>query len=138
MAENINRNFHNIIGPNGMCSCGVEADGTVVTCAGLLRQETAFSCRDLFGDQSDDAEIVAAIAGIVREADEAFTASGGTSRHWVREQFLPILNKHGYRILSPLESATPVPARVQSEDVSPAIGSADQISPLATREGQGE
>jgi hypothetical protein len=29
-------NFHAIIGPNGMCMCGVEADGTVVTCGGLL------------------------------------------------------------------------------------------------------
>lgn len=31
-------NFHAIVGPNGMCSCGVEADGTVVTCGGLLEE----------------------------------------------------------------------------------------------------
>jgi hypothetical protein len=34
-------NFHAIIGPNGMCMCGVEADGTVVTCGALLRAQQA-------------------------------------------------------------------------------------------------
>jgi hypothetical protein len=34
-------NWHAIIGPNGMCECGVTADGTVVTCRGLLDQEIA-------------------------------------------------------------------------------------------------
>lgn len=29
-------NFHAIIGPNGMCACGVRGDGTVVTCGQLL------------------------------------------------------------------------------------------------------
>lgn len=32
-------NFHAIEGPNGMCACGVRADGTVVTCGALLEQE---------------------------------------------------------------------------------------------------
>lgn len=29
-------NWHAIIGPNGMCLCGVQADGTVVRCGDLL------------------------------------------------------------------------------------------------------
>jgi len=29
-------NFHAITGPNGMCMCGVDAHGTVVTCGQLL------------------------------------------------------------------------------------------------------
>jgi hypothetical protein len=38
-------NWHVIIGPNGMCRCGVKADGTVETCAQLFRAETArFHC----------------------------------------------------------------------------------------------
>jgi hypothetical protein len=32
-------NFHAIIGPNGMCMCGVKEDGTVVTCGGLLKAQ---------------------------------------------------------------------------------------------------
>jgi hypothetical protein len=60
-----------------------------------------FSVSDLFGDQSEDAQTVAAITAIVREADESFQKSGGSSRHWVRDCFLPRLNAHGYRILSP-------------------------------------
>jgi hypothetical protein len=31
-------NFHAIEGPNGMCACGVRADGTVISC-GLLLEE---------------------------------------------------------------------------------------------------
>ncbi len=30
------KNWHSIVGPNGMCECGVKADGTVVTCGKLL------------------------------------------------------------------------------------------------------
>lgn len=33
------RNFHSIIGPNGMCECGVLADGTVVRCGELLESQ---------------------------------------------------------------------------------------------------
>lgn len=35
------RNWHAIEGPNGMCACGVTADGTVVTCGRLLEDEIA-------------------------------------------------------------------------------------------------
>lgn len=40
MAEH---NWHAIIGPNGMCECGVRADGTVVTCGALLREHVEAS-----------------------------------------------------------------------------------------------
>lgn len=50
--------------------------------------------------QEDDDVLVKAITAIVREADEAFQRSGGSSRHWVRECFLPTLNAKGFRIIS--------------------------------------
>ena len=34
------RNWHSIVGPNGMCECGVKADGTVVHCGELLKAES--------------------------------------------------------------------------------------------------
>ena len=39
-------------------------------------------------------ELVAKITVAVREADQNFQKSGGSSRHWVRECFLPMLTKH--------------------------------------------
>lgn len=41
-------------------------------------------------------EEVAAITEVVREADQAFETSGGSSRHWVRDQFLPRLEEAGW------------------------------------------
>ena len=40
------RNWHSIVGPNGMCECDVNADGMVVTCGALLAVErgTAAAC----------------------------------------------------------------------------------------------
>lgn len=32
-------NWHAIVGPSGMCECGVRDDGSVVTCGDLLQQE---------------------------------------------------------------------------------------------------
>jgi len=60
------------------------------------------------GEQAEDSDTVAAITAIVREADHAFEKSGGSSRHWVRDEFLPRLNAHGWRVLSP---AQPAPER---------------------------
>lgn len=48
--------------------------------------------------EEDDADTVRAVTAVVREADEAFQKSGGTSRHWVRDWFLPLLNKAGWRV----------------------------------------
>jgi hypothetical protein len=79
-----------------------------------VRAETPlFSVSDLMGDQAEDSDTVAAITAIVREADHAFETSGGSSRHWVRDQFLPRLNAHGWRVLSPL--AHPAPERREEQ-----------------------
>jgi hypothetical protein len=43
-------------------------------------------------------EIVNRVTAAVREADEAFKKTGGGSRHWVRECFLPSLEKHGLTV----------------------------------------
>jgi len=44
-------------------------------------------------------EVVAAVTLTVRAADLAFESSGGSSRHWVRDQFLPRLEEDGLRII---------------------------------------
>lgn len=36
-----------------------------------------------------------AVTAAVREADQTFQRVGGSSRHWVRDCFLPTLEKHG-------------------------------------------
>lgn len=43
---------------------------------------------------------VAAITEVVRKADKAFASSGGSSRHWVRDNFLPELEAAGFEIVS--------------------------------------
>lgn len=50
-------------------------------------------------DQSDDAETVNALTAIVREADRTFEQVGGSSRHWVRDCFLPMLNREGWHMV---------------------------------------
>ncbi len=50
-------------------------------------------------DNDDDNEIVRAITAIVREADEVFQRVGGSSRHWVRDCFLPALSQHGWFVV---------------------------------------
>jgi hypothetical protein len=47
-------------------------------------------------DQAEDPIVVAAITLIVREAAEHFERVGGSSRQWVRECFLPVLNRRGW------------------------------------------
>lgn len=37
----------------------------------------------------------------VREADQAFTTTGGSTRRWVRDCFLPALEKRGLAIREP-------------------------------------
>lgn len=101
ITDNAELNFHAIVGPNGMCMCGVRDDGTVVTCGELLRlryEPKRYSVEDI-------EEITAAITAIVREADEGFQKAGGTSRHWARDWFLPLMYQHGWR----LEKENPIP-----------------------------
>lgn len=59
-------------------------------------------------DQGEDVNIVNAVTAVVREADQAFNTLGGGSRHWVRDCFLPLLNKAGL-IVQPAPAAVPEP-----------------------------
>jgi hypothetical protein len=45
-----------------------------------------------------DDDAVRDVTRVVRHADEAFERSGGSSRHWVRECFLPAMEGAGLRI----------------------------------------
>lgn len=54
--------------------------------------------RSIAPTQEDDADVVAALTAVVREADQEFQRVGGSSRHWTRDCFLPLLNKAGFVI----------------------------------------
>lgn len=54
-------------------------------------------------EQCEDDELVATVTEIVRKADQAFQSSGGSSRHWVRDCFLPTLNAEGFRVVEQIE-----------------------------------
>ena len=43
----------------------------------------------------ENAEYVNRVTAVVREADRVFEKAGGSSRHWVRDCFLPLLNRAG-------------------------------------------
>lgn len=43
----------------------------------------------------ENADYVNRVTAVVREADRAFEKVGGGSRHWVRDCFLPLLNRAG-------------------------------------------
>lgn len=45
-------------------------------------------------------ELIAAVTRVVREADQHFQVEGGSSRHWVRDHFLPGLEAAGLQIVS--------------------------------------
>lgn len=49
--------------------------------------------------QDDDQALVAAVTATVRQADAEFQKSGGSSHHWVRDHFLPHLNRSGMRVV---------------------------------------
>lgn len=48
---------------------------------------------------AEDADLVAEITGIVRASDEEFESVGGSTRHWVRECFLPRLEGAGWKLV---------------------------------------
>mgnify|MGYP001024158143 CR=1 FL=1 len=48
-------------------------------------------------DWTEDYEIINAVTLVVRQADVEF--EGGSSRHWVRDWFLPLLAKAGWRVV---------------------------------------
>ncbi len=45
-------------------------------------------------------ELVARITRAIRECDQGFQQTGGSSRHWVRDWFLPTLQKHNLKIVN--------------------------------------
>ena len=45
--------------------------------------------------RSEESNLVAKITLVVRKADQAFEISGGSTRHWVRDCFLPALKEAG-------------------------------------------
>ena len=47
----------------------------------------------------DAQRVIKQVTEVVRAADRAFESSGGSSRHWVREQFIPRLEDAGLRIV---------------------------------------
>lgn len=51
---------------------------------------TSESCDDDY-----NSELVALITKVVRMADDKFKSTVGSSRHWVKECFLPILEANG-------------------------------------------
>lgn len=48
-------------------------------------------------------DAVAALTAIVREADQLFERVGGSSRHWVRDCFLPLLERAGWTMTRNVE-----------------------------------
>jgi hypothetical protein len=49
-------------------------------------------------DDTNERALIQAITAIVREADQQFEREGGSSRHWVRDHFLPLLEREGYEL----------------------------------------
>lgn len=54
-------------------------------------------------NQEEDFDLVAAVTRVVRQADQEFESFGGSSRHWVRDHFLPELNLQGMLIVREAE-----------------------------------
>ncbi len=46
----------------------------------------------------EESELVQAVTAIVRKADAEFQRDGGSSRHWVRDYFLPLLKAGGWEL----------------------------------------
>ena len=49
--------------------------------------------------QAEDGAMVSMVTGVCREADLLFQRTGGSSRHWVRDCFLPGLNLAGLMVV---------------------------------------
>ena len=72
------------------------------TAAGAWRDEEMANDDEglkTYAFEPDETELVNAITRIVRDADADFQKAGGSSRHWVRDHFLPGLRADGWRIV---------------------------------------
>jgi hypothetical protein len=52
----------------------------------------------------NEQELVKKVTKVVREADAGFQKTGGTSRHWVSDWFLPLLADEGLQIIEKASS----------------------------------
>lgn len=73
-------------------------DNDLPTVIGRIEKLLA-GVRVLAGEQADDTDIVNRVTAVVREADRDFETGGGSSRHWVRDWFLPTLNRAGLSVI---------------------------------------
>lgn len=48
---------------------------------------------------SEENELATRMTAAMRDADERFMRSGGTTRHHVRDFLLPVLERHGLRLV---------------------------------------
>jgi hypothetical protein len=76
--------------------------------------------------QSEDSDVVTRLTAIVREADQEFQRVGGSSRDWVRDCFLPLLNQAGYGIA--VTPVAPPEAPGAAEDRIAAIRAREQAA----------
>ena len=44
-------------------------------------------------------KILQLVTKVARQADHEFEATGGSSRHWVRDWFLPLLRREGFMLM---------------------------------------
>ena len=59
-------------------------------------------------DKRDADDLLPQITAVVRDADRAFERAGGSTRHWVRDCFLPLLARAGLTITA-VRSGEPDP-----------------------------
>jgi len=65
---------------------------------------------------SEDRELVRSVVRAVQEADKAFEKSGGGTKHWVRDWFLPILAKHSLKIKKIKKKPKPKPKKDERDN----------------------
>ena len=52
-----------------------------------------------------DNEMINKLTMIVREADDVFDKVGGSSRHWVRDCFVPLLENAGMQVVKQIKDS---------------------------------
>jgi hypothetical protein len=62
-----------------------------------------------------DPKVIDQLTSAVRAADKAFETAGGSSRHWVRDCFLPELERNGLTIAPTTETENASPAGTLKE-----------------------
>lgn len=114
VTETTKRNWHSIVGPNGMCECGVKADGTVVNCSDLMA--------------SDVVAKLAAIVGWVEEIGSVMAEwKSGTVTPWSSlEKIEELCEDPTYLAVMDEASIADLLARLPSIPNPVALGGSDQ------------